>query len=308
MTSLSTSYYQIFLSQAILSSIGSGAVFNAALSSTATWFLKKRGAAFGIVNSGSSVGGVVLPIMMDRLFKSIGFAWALRVLGFLLLALCAVACATVKSRLPPAPRPLLVADYTKPFKERPMALTMLGGFLFFWGMYLPMNYIIIQAKASGISASVTPYLLSIINAVSIVGRIVPGFAADKFGRYNCMIGIVSLSGITTLALWIPSTHNTAAIIAYAVVFGFTSGGYVTMLPACIAQISEIEKIGTRTGVAFLVTALGALTGSPIGGALVSAQGGSFLGLQLFCGISMLCSAVTFVAARHAQVGWRITGI
>ncbi|CAI4213983.1 unnamed protein product [Parascedosporium putredinis] len=224
MTSLSTKYYQIFLSQAVLSALGSGAVFNAGLSSTATWFLKKRGAAFGILNSGSSVGGVVLPIMIDRLFKSIGFAWTLRVLGFLLLALCAIACITVKSRLPANPRPLVLADYTKPFTEMPMLMTMLGGFLFFWGMYLPMNYIIIQAKATGISTSITPYLLPIINAVSIIGRILPGFAADRFGRYNCIIIITALSGIATLALWIPSGGNMGAIIAYAVLFGFASGG------------------------------------------------------------------------------------
>lgn len=53
MTSLSMRYYQIFLSQAIISSLGSGAVFNASLTSTTTWFYKRRGTVFGIVNSGS---------------------------------------------------------------------------------------------------------------------------------------------------------------------------------------------------------------------------------------------------------------
>lgn len=87
MTSLSTEYYQILLSQSVLSSLGSGALFNAGMTSTTSWFLRRRGTVFGIVNSGSSLGGVVLPIMITHLFRSIGFAWTLRVLGFFFLAL-----------------------------------------------------------------------------------------------------------------------------------------------------------------------------------------------------------------------------
>ncbi|EOA89984.1 uncharacterized protein SETTUDRAFT_63716, partial [Exserohilum turcica Et28A] len=82
MTSLSIEYYQIFLSQSVLSSLGSGALFNAGMASTTSWFCRKRGTVFGIVNSGSSLGGILLPIMMTRLFRSIGFGWTLRVLGF----------------------------------------------------------------------------------------------------------------------------------------------------------------------------------------------------------------------------------
>ena len=71
MTCLSTEYYQTFLSQAVVSLIGLGAVFHAAMSSTATWFKEKRGIALVIVNSGSSLAGVVLPAMVDHLLRLI---------------------------------------------------------------------------------------------------------------------------------------------------------------------------------------------------------------------------------------------
>src|SRR5690349_10357460 len=103
MLSSSTQYYQILLSQALLSSMGSGAVFTASLTSTTSWFRKKRGTVFGIVNSGSSAGGIVLPIMLSRLFKTIGFGWTLRVVGFMFLAFMAISCVLIKSRTPPKP-------------------------------------------------------------------------------------------------------------------------------------------------------------------------------------------------------------
>ncbi|KAI6083083.1 MFS general substrate transporter [Hypoxylon rubiginosum] len=307
MLSLSTQYYQIILSQGIVSAVGMSAVFNSAMNSVIGWFLKKRAAALGIMVSGSSLGGVVLPIMMNHLIPQIGFPWTIRAIGFMFLALCGFACATIKSRLPPRKKPFNILDYARPLREPAFVCVVCGGFFFFWGMFLPFNYIELQATDQGIDASIVPYLLPIINAVSIPGRIMPGFLGDRFGRFNVMIFISGLSGIITLALWVPG-KSTATTVVYGAVFGFASGGFISLLPACIAQISDLREIGTRTGIAFFASALGALTGSPIGGAIVSAQNGSFLGLQLFCGISMTLSMFWFIASRTLQVGFKYTKI
>lgn len=103
MTSLSTEYYQFILAQGeynthfcgmdclridnrfragVCSSIGASMVFYPAMSTITTWFFKKRAFAFGIIVSGtilhsrnvandsglkaggSSLGGVILPIMV----------------------------------------------------------------------------------------------------------------------------------------------------------------------------------------------------------------------------------------------------
>ncbi|EUC27776.1 hypothetical protein COCCADRAFT_110819 [Bipolaris zeicola 26-R-13] len=311
MLSLSTKYYQILLSQAAVSSLGSGAIFTACMTATTSWFSKRRGTVFGIVNSGSATGGVVLPILMTHLFKSIGFAWALRVVGFIFLAFCGISCLTVKTRVQNQPRPFALDDFTRCFKERITIFTMLGGFFFFWGMFLPLSYIIIQAQASGVSPELVPYLLPIINAISLIGRLVVGALADVVGRFNSMLIITGFTGILTLALWIPGSSNTGAIIAYAIAFGFGSGGYVSVFPACVAQISPMAEIGTRLGVASLCNAFGALTGSPLGGALISNKAGggnNFLGLQLFCGCTMLSSIFAYGYARYLQAGLKWTKI
>ena len=117
-----------------------------------------------------------------------------------------------------------------------------------------------------------------------------------------MIVITILSAISVLGIWIPGKSN-AAIIAFVVIFGFASGGFISLGPALIAQISDIRQIGTRTGTAFAIQSFGGLTGSPIGGAIVTAQGGSYLGLQLFCGFTMVASACFLCIARVRLAGF-----
>jgi hypothetical protein len=66
-----------------------------------TWFLKKRGLAMGITVAGSSFGGVCFPIILKRLFDSVGFGWAVRTVGFLIFGCLVIANFLVRSRLSP---------------------------------------------------------------------------------------------------------------------------------------------------------------------------------------------------------------
>jgi MFS family permease len=163
--SLSTTYYQIILSQGVVCGIGAAAVFNCASNSTITWFFRRRAAALGIVVAGSSVGGIVLPILMSHLIPRIGFPWTVRILGFISLFCCGVGCFTVKSRLAPHPKPFYFVDLVRPFKELRFSLVVLSAFFVFWGLYLPFNYLNIQAQQQGVDPTLIPYILPIVNAV-----------------------------------------------------------------------------------------------------------------------------------------------
>lgn len=61
MVSISDQYYQIFLAQSICSGLGSAALYHGAINAVSTWFQKRRGLALGLVASGASVGGVIVP-------------------------------------------------------------------------------------------------------------------------------------------------------------------------------------------------------------------------------------------------------
>ncbi len=119
-----------------------------------------------------------------------------------------------------------------------------------------------------------------------------------------MIVTSYLSALLVLCLWLPGRGN-LPIIIFAVLYGFSSGAFVSLAPALIAQISDIRQIGMRTGTMFAVISLAALTGSPIGGALNRSSGGKYLTLQIFCGVMMLAGSTVFLAARVSLKGWDI---
>lgn len=138
---------------------------------------------------------------------------------------------------------------------------------------------------------------------SLFGRILPGWLGDKFGRFNVTIFMSFLAGILTVALWLPAKGN-APIIVYAILYGFSSGAFISLVPAVIAQISPIQEIGVRSGSFFAWISMAALTGNPIAGAITSRQNGAFSGLQIFTGVVLLTGGVFFVLGRVLIAGFK----
>lgn len=251
--------------------------------------------------SGSSVGGVVLPIMINHLIPKIGFGWTMRVVAFVMLALLVFGNLAVKSRLPPSRRKVKLIEFVYPFKEPAFILLVVGAFFVYLGGFLPFTYIIVQAEAGGMSSQLAGYLVPILNAASTFGRIIPGHLGDKYGVFNVMIIFTVFAGIISLALWLPASGN-AAIIAFAALYGVASGTTLTILAALVAQISDVRDLGLRTGAMYASSSVGVLVGSPIAGAIVTSQNGSFSGLKAFCGATLLAGAIFTTASRQAQVG------
>ncbi|TFK50400.1 hypothetical protein OE88DRAFT_249908 [Heliocybe sulcata] len=77
-----------------------------------------------------------------------------------------------------------------------------------------------------------------MNAASAVGRIIPGYTADFVGRYNLFVPFSFTTGLLSLVLWI-NTKNTVALIFFAVLYGFFSGAFISLVTPCIAQISKV---------------------------------------------------------------------
>ncbi|KAL2828949.1 major facilitator superfamily domain-containing protein [Aspergillus cavernicola] len=309
MISISSKYYQFLLAQGICSPIGTSALFHVSLNSVNTWFRHRRALALGITVSGSSFGGIIFPIMMTRLIPILDFGWAMRICAFTSLFLLIITNLTIRSRLThqrktPLCQPL---DFIRPLRETPFILTSAATFFLYWGLFLPFAFIPTQAQRYGMSSYLASYLLAILNAGSIFGRILPPYLADHLGRYNIMILISLLSLILVLTLWLPS-RTTPTAITFAALYGFTSGAAVSLAPALIAQISDIREIGVRSGTYFAIAAFAALTGTPIGGALVPAPlEGSYLGVEVFCAGTMLVGVLIYGVARGIvpNGGWGV---
>ncbi|KAL2865520.1 MCT family MFS transporter [Aspergillus lucknowensis] len=307
MVSVSSKYYQFLLAQGICSPIGTSALFHVSLNSVSTWFRHRRALALGVTASGSGFGGIVFPIMVTRIISILDFRWAMRICAFTSFFLLLITNTTVRSylrhqRKEPLCHPL---DFLRPLREIPFILTCAGTFFLYWGLFLPFAFIPTQAQRYGMPTYLASYLLPILNAGSIFGRILPSYIADHIGRFNTMILTSLVSIIFVLALWLPSRTNATAI-AFAVLYGFSSGSAVSLAPALIAQISEIREIGVRSGTYFGIVAFAALTGTPIAGALLPEPlSDSYLGLELFCGAAMGVGLILYIFARVVvpQGGW-----
>ncbi len=143
MTSLSTTYWQLFLAQGLCTGLGNGLLFCPTLSLMSTYFTKKRSLAIGIAASGSATGGLIFPAIVQQLLPKIGFPWTVRVLGFVMLVLQAITLSLTRTRLPPRKSGPLVEWGA--FKELPYLLFSIGMFLNFWGLYFAFYYVCISS-------------------------------------------------------------------------------------------------------------------------------------------------------------------
>jgi hypothetical protein len=164
MASLSTEYYQFILAQGICSPIGASAIFNASINSVSGWFAKRRAFALGVTASGSSLGGVIFPIMVSKLIPQVGFGWAMRICAFLVLFMLVIANFTIQSRLKPQKKGFDLMNFIRPLHDIKFVLTVAAAFCFFWGMFLPFTFVITSGERYGMSQNMSQYLIPILNA------------------------------------------------------------------------------------------------------------------------------------------------
>ncbi|KAL1411461.1 hypothetical protein Q8F55_002417 [Vanrija albida] len=294
-------YYQFALAHGVLFGIGSSLVFHPCIAAPGQWFARRRALAMSVAVCGSGLGGTLWPIALHRMFLQIGFAWALRATAFIALGLLAVACALVRTRLPRKP-PAPLSQLLTPFKEaRFMLLTLAASFMF-WGMFTPFFFITPNALRVGANADIAFYCLAFINAGSTVGRLF-ATVGDYWGRFNVLIVAGAVNGLMLLAFWIP-LNSTPQLIAFGVLHGFSAGMVISIIAACVGQISVPQEIGRRIGAMWAVVAVFALTGPPINGALIANYPGraGYEYAGAFSGCVVLVGAVLALLAK-----WKASG-
>lgn len=239
--------------------------------------------------------------MVTHLIRTVGFAWSMRISAFLILTLLLVANLTVRARTPP--RPAKLARLGAPFREAEFLLLTAGFFCLSFGIFAPLNYLPVEAANAGMRPQLVQYLVPILNAASLFGRLFAGFLGDRIGRYNIFIGVCYLSGVWILGLWIP-LRTDPALVAFAVLFGFSSGAYVSLVAPLTMQISPVAEFGFRTGIVFFVSSIGGLTTNPITGALIDSPLG-YTAAKIFPGVFCVVGTTLILAARVRRTGWKL---
>ena len=248
----------------------------------------------------STKGGIIYPIVFHRLQPQIGFQWASRVLAFIVLCTLAGSIAVMRIRITPAKKRALVD--LGALHEAPFLFFTIGMFFGFMGLYIPFFYIQTYAIENDVHADTAFYLLSVINAGSILGRVIPNFLADRLGPINVITPGTLAASIIAFA-WI-GIKTTPGLFIFCVLYGFFSGSIVSIPPTVIVTISpHLGVVGTRMGMAFALSGLGTLVGTPIAGLLIREKG--FVGAIVFCGASVMLAAWFFLCARIARKSWKI---
>ncbi|MCJ1237141.1 hypothetical protein MMC14_005125 [Varicellaria rhodocarpa] len=304
MTSLSTKYWQLFLAQGICQGLGDGLVFCPTVALISTYFVKNRAVAIAFIASGFATGGTVFPIIARQLLYKIGFAWTIRIMGFVILANAAVILSLARVRIPPRKTGPFIEWGA--FKDPAYVLFSAGMLCAFLGVYFAYYYIAPFAEdVIGISSTSSLNLLLVLNAIGVPGRIVPAILADRFlGPVNTIIIFVSLSGIL-IYCW-AAVSSLGGLWAFSLVYGFFGAGVQSLFPPALASLTtDLSKLGIRVGMVFSIISIGCLCGSPIAGALIEKNNGGYLYAQIFGGTIMLVGALLLAGGRIVRTGLHV---
>jgi len=231
----------------------------------------------------------ILAVLLNNLFVNVGYVWAVRITGFIMLALLTAANILATPRLAPKknqPRPNLLRFCTDP----PYISAVIGLFLVWWGLFYPFFYIQLFASSHNLSDSYAFYTIAIINAASMIGRTLPNFFADKTGIMPLLVPSTVVSGVLLLILI--ACTGMSGITVFCILFGLFSGAFISLMAPMFAIMSDhVFEIGIRFGFAIFIMAFAGLTGTPITGALVGNNPPyTWYKPCLFAGVTMLAGA------------------
>lgn len=282
-------YYQILLSQGILSGLGMSLLLVPSTAIVPTYFIGKRTLAVGLANTGASLGGVIYPIFTRSLLANVGFSWAIRATALIVLITTGLGALLVRQRpeLTEHPTKRTLYDFTC-LKELKYALFVAGVFFSFAGIYIPYFYVSSWVRDTkfplqGLSAY---YLLSILNAGGLFGRIIPSFCADKFVAGPVLVQALAAITCGVLAAgWTYIDTSLAGLVIWAVAYGFFSGSVISVIPASAATLTgDMSRLGGRLGIVFAGNAFATLMGNPVAGAIFRDTSSGWRGLATYCAI------------------------
>lgn len=309
LTSNGLDYYQIFGTFSILMGLGGALLNSPAYAVIGHFFDRRRGLAIGLAATAGSIGGIVFPLILQVTLPRLGYPWSMRLLGFILMALAVPGNLLIRTRLPPPEETASLRPDFRLFLDPRLACCCGGIFFMEYGVLIPLTYVVSYAADHELDAGESYILPALLNAGSVVGRAVPGFLADKWGRFNMIILTVGLCAVSILALWLPARGSKALLIVFTIVLGFASGGNVSLLPVCVGQLCDSRDYGRFLSTSMLVASFGTLTGIPIGGALLRLQGETgWTALILFSALSYLVALGFYICARAQSVGWNLKKI
>jgi len=289
------------------------------------WFIRKRGLAMSIANTGLSVGGVILVPLASYLIIHKGLQIALPVLGCIYsLVIIPVALFFIKQKpsdmgqYPDGVDPYstiqgggakIAADQMQVWTRRQAMKTMA-----FWSIALAfmlalggqIAYLIHQVSFLGqyLGPQKAAMAVSITAAASITGRLMLGTFVDRCDKRYVAMGCFFIQGLAVLLL----AHFTHVALLYlcTFAFGLTMGSIIMLQSLIIGECFGIPSFATVSGAIGLFSMPGAAFGPLIAGVIFDAVLSYQTAFNLFAYASFVAMVVIFFARPVGVDGKKTT--
>lgn len=277
---------------------GLGVGLGGSLVATPVWasvgmcFLRYRALAMGVVAAGNGLGTLILVPSTQRLIDASGWRSTLTVLAAVVLA-TVVPAGAIMARPAPDDRASIRAVVGGVVRRREFRL-MFGVAVFFSvSVFVPFGFVVDFATGAGISSGRAAFLVAVIGAASVVGRLGLTALAARFTALRLLQWCL-LAQPCAFAFWLTAGNSYALHVAFAVLMGVAYGGFVSLGPEVMAVLFGTARVGSIMGLLFVGFGLGGLLGPPLAGWLADVASES----------ATITLAMT-VAAIACALGWMI---
>jgi MFS family permease len=310
--SVSQSVYQFAAVLAVLLSLANvlvGPITGSTLISR--WFNTARGRALGVAATGTSVGGLLVPLLLETSIASVGWRSALQLLAgcvaVLALPLMVFGLRNHPSDMGLHPDGAETAEsaagaappsrsWTTGEIARSRSFWLIGPslgllFLAYTGTLTNLHK---YAMALGVEAGAATRLIQTIALTGFIGKLIFGWAAD---RIPLRVGLWLAQGLAALGIAILSLEPSYPVmLAGASAMGLAAGGMLPVWGAMVGAAFGVMSFGRAMGLMMPVITAFVVPG-PILAALSMDQTGSYAtALQGFVG-ALVLSAMLLVPLR-----------
>jgi MFS family permease len=241
------------------------------------WFNKRRGAALGVLLTGTSIGGFIMPVVFASLITRYEWRSAMLIVsGFVWLILLPLIAIFVRE-----PNEIEFVDerpeltgfmFGRALKSPQFWLFALAAALVFYTIFVTTQQFILylQSPRIGLSLTVASYLQSLLFALSITGKSAAGFLSDKFSSGRVTLVSTAMMFVSTLVLFLAS-----APLAFLIIYGLGYGATFVLLQRLAVDYFGRRDYGRILGMITMIETLGGVIGGGITGYLADAAGGDY---------------------------------
>jgi MFS family permease len=306
-TSLADSMPMVYVAYGVCIGLGIALVYTPAIGCVQPWFTRRRGLASGIASAGIGAGTLVVPLLASSLITALPWRDAMRIMAVGVLVL-GVGSAWLMRRAPTAttapgvlgaPPPGLTLRQT--LRQRSFWWLYAATVLAAPTMFVPFAHVSAAARDAGIDNAAAVGLVGLIGIGSLVGRFAIGALADRLGRGLTLV-LMQVSMGASYLLWgasgaagdVHASGTYAAFAVFALWFGLSYGGIVSLLPALCMDLFGARALASVIGTLYSGAALGNLLGPVLAGRAFDQLGG----YGLVIGVGMALSVLATVASAR----------